>query len=199
VSETFGIEPSKTLNQSEALAHGTTIYGAKDAGLFYYDYSVININLIDICACWNYSGNGNFFGENDAQYKHKQIIFSANCKVPSENLLTFGNEGPVEMYIYNAQPTSRKTIGYVRFQTPNKIRFILDSSKVVTAILENPPFDFYRFYDKKEEKWIELKVKEQELLRHEERLRRIYELKNDYEAKIYALKNKMSEYKEIMN
>lgn len=63
INETFGIEPSKTLNQSEALAHGTAIYGAKDIGLLYYDYSVNNINLVSINACWNFSQDHNFYGE----------------------------------------------------------------------------------------------------------------------------------------
>ena len=45
------------------MVHGATIFGAKDAGLFFYDYSVININLLDISACWHYSGNSNFLGE----------------------------------------------------------------------------------------------------------------------------------------
>lgn len=63
VNEIFGMEPSKTLNQSEALAHGTAIYGAKDIGLLYYDYSVNNINLVSINACWNFSQNHNFYGE----------------------------------------------------------------------------------------------------------------------------------------
>ena len=62
IYETFGIEPSKTLNQSEALAHGTAIYGAKDSGLLYYEYSVNNINLVSINACWNYSQDHNFYG-----------------------------------------------------------------------------------------------------------------------------------------
>jgi hypothetical protein len=44
------------------MAHGTAIYGARDAGLFYYDYSVININLVEVMACWNYSANGVFLG-----------------------------------------------------------------------------------------------------------------------------------------
>ena len=45
------------------MAHGTAIFGAKDAGLFFYDYNVININLVEIIACWHYSGNGVFLGE----------------------------------------------------------------------------------------------------------------------------------------
>jgi hypothetical protein len=44
------------------MAHGTAIYGARDAGLFYYDYSVININLVEVMACWNCSANGVFLG-----------------------------------------------------------------------------------------------------------------------------------------
>lgn len=45
------------------MAHGTAVFGAKDAGLFYYDYSVVNVNLVEVMACWNYSGSGNFLGE----------------------------------------------------------------------------------------------------------------------------------------
>lgn len=55
---------------------------------------------------------------------------------------------------------------------------MLDSNKIITAKLDHPPFDVYKFHERKEEKWIELKVKEQELLKHEERLRHIYEMKN---------------------
>lgn len=100
VSEVFGIDPSKTLNQSEAMVHGATIFGAKDAGLFFYDYSVIDVNLAEILACWHYSGSGHFLGEVEGEYKYKQVLFGCNSKLPGENVVSFGNEGPVEMYVY---------------------------------------------------------------------------------------------------
>lgn len=103
------------------------------------------------------------------------------------------------MYIYYGHRISRKTIGYLRFQTPNKIRFFLDSNKIVTAKLDISNFETQKFYDKKEDKWFELKLKQQELIRHEERLKKIHELKNEYEAKIYATKNKISEYQQVMS
>ena len=54
------------------------------------------------------------------------------------------------MYIYYGQETSRKTIGYIRFKTPNKIKFVLDSSKIVHVSPSVSTFDVCKFYDKKE-------------------------------------------------
>jgi hypothetical protein len=40
------------------------------------------------------------------------------------------------MFIYYGQSTTRKTIGYVRFSTPNKIRFSIDFDKIIRADVE---------------------------------------------------------------
>lgn len=37
--------------------------------------------------------------------------------------MSFRNEGPVEVYIFYGQVASTKTIGYLRFNTPNKLQF----------------------------------------------------------------------------
>lgn len=71
-------------------------------------------------------------------------------------MLSFGNEGPVEMYVYYEHNISRKSIAYVRFNTPNRIRFTLDSSKIVSAKLDIGSFAVCKFYERKEERWGEL-------------------------------------------
>ena len=58
------------------------------------------------------------------------------------------------MFIYYGQSTSRKSIGYVRFSTPNKIRFSIDSDKILQANVELGDFEVYKFSDKKEKKWL---------------------------------------------
>jgi hypothetical protein len=70
------------------------------------------------------------------------------------------------MYICYGQNTTRKSIAYVRFNTPNKIRFTLDPSKIVGAKLDYGSFTVCKFYDKREEKWAELKHREIELVQH---------------------------------
>ena len=52
-------------------------------------------------------------------------------------MLPFEKQGPVELYIYYGQATSTKSIGYLRFNTPNRLKFILDSSKIVSVELES--------------------------------------------------------------
>jgi UDP-N-acetylglucosamine transferase subunit ALG13 len=81
------------------------------------------------------------------------VVFGCNCKIPGENVLTFANEGPIEMYIYYGQNISRKSIGYIRFNTPNKIRFTIDNSKIVSAHLDSGAFLVGKFYELKEERW----------------------------------------------
>lgn len=63
IKETFGIDPSRTLNLSEATARGATIYGAVTSNLIPLAYSLNNFNLVDICICWNSTTyNDIFFG-----------------------------------------------------------------------------------------------------------------------------------------
>jgi hypothetical protein len=128
---------------------------------------VININLVEVVACWHYSGNGRFLGEVEGEYKYRQVLFGCNCKLPGENVLSFGNEGPVEMFVCYGQSTSRKAIAYVRFNTPNKVRFSLDGNKIVGAKLESGAFTVCKFYEKREEQWSYLRAREEELVQHE--------------------------------
>lgn len=77
IRETFGTDPSRTLNQSESVARGAAIYGAVASKLLRMDYLLPNCNLIDICACWNPTGR-DFFGENETQYKKREVVFRSN-------------------------------------------------------------------------------------------------------------------------
>jgi hypothetical protein len=45
------------------MVHGATVYAVKDLNILGYDYNVPNINLIDINACWNFSKDLNYHGE----------------------------------------------------------------------------------------------------------------------------------------
>jgi hypothetical protein len=69
--------------------------------------------------------------------------------VPAHNLISFGNEGAIEMYIYYGQNVSTKSIGYLRFQTPNRVKFTLDANKIVAVQLDNSQPDILKLYDKK--------------------------------------------------
>ena len=131
------------------MASGATIYGSIDSQSLSFDYTIQNMNLTDICVGWNNSGNKKFFGEDDLQYSKKKLIFAGNSAVPDQSLMSFGNEGPIEMYIYYGQNVSTKSIGYLRFQTPNRIKFTLDSNKIVDVQLENSQPDILKLYDKK--------------------------------------------------
>lgn len=53
--------------------------------------------------------------------------------------------------------------------------------------------------DKKEAKWADIKRWQDDIRVVEERVKLIYELKNEYEAKFYELKNKIGDYKEFMS
>jgi hypothetical protein len=44
------------------MAHGATTYGSIDSQILPFDYIIQNMNLTDICVCWNNSGNRVFFG-----------------------------------------------------------------------------------------------------------------------------------------
>jgi hypothetical protein len=84
------------------------------------------------------------------------VIFRANSYAPQEYVLPIGNEGPIELYIYYGQAASTKSIGYLRFNSPNRVRFILDSSKIVDAYLESGTFAVKKMQDKKETRWKDL-------------------------------------------
>ena len=45
------------------MAHGASVYAVKDLNILGYDYNVPDINLIDIFACWNFSKDLNYYGE----------------------------------------------------------------------------------------------------------------------------------------
>ena len=77
------------------MAHGATTYGSIDSQILSFDYTIQNMNLTDICVCWNNSGNKIFFGEDDLQYTKKKLIFAGNSPVPDQNVMSFGNEGPL--------------------------------------------------------------------------------------------------------
>lgn len=65
VQEVFKMEPSRSLNQSEAMARGASVFGAISNKLWPLYYDLKDMNLVDICVCWNAIGlNNNFFGEN---------------------------------------------------------------------------------------------------------------------------------------
>jgi hypothetical protein len=79
------------MNQSETMARGAAIYGSLSAKLITLDYNISDMNLVDICACWNPTGyREQFFGENETQYTKKQVLFKANGRAPDENVLSFG-------------------------------------------------------------------------------------------------------------
>ena len=79
------------------MARGAAIYGAIASKAISSEYRLPNYNLIDICICWNKTGNNEFFGENEAQYnkKNKMTIFKANSSAPCEYFFPIGNEGPI--------------------------------------------------------------------------------------------------------
>ena len=67
------------------------------------------------------------------------------------------------MYIYYGQLTSTKSIGYLRFNSPNRVKFILDSSKIVSVELERGQFTACKMQDKKESKWKDITKWEDDL------------------------------------
>ena len=85
------MEASRTLNLSESVARGAAVYGAFHSKLLPLQYNFPNYNLIDICICWNQTSRNDFYGENEVQYKNKEIIFRANSYAPSEYVLPIGN------------------------------------------------------------------------------------------------------------
>ena len=113
------------------------------------------------------------------------MIFKCIGVVPDENVLSFNDMGPVELYIYYGHVVSTRTIGYVRFNSPNRVKFILDKNKIVNVKLDCGEFLVCKMQDKKEAKWSELRKWESELQLNEERIIKIQLLKNEYEAKFY--------------
>jgi molecular chaperone DnaK (HSP70) len=174
IRETFGMDPLRTLNLSESVARGAAVYGALQAQLLPLEYVIPNYNLIDVCVSWNLVRHDDYFGENEQQYKERQIIFSANSSAPGQYLMPFDFPGPLEVYIYYGQASSTKSIGYMRFRGPNRVRFLLDASKVVSVELEKGSFSVCRLQDKKETKWADIARWEDELRVVEERIRVIY-------------------------
>lgn len=73
------------------MVHGATVYAVKDLNILGHDYNVPNINLTDIYACWNFSKDLNYYGEDQTKYKHKEKIFAANAYCPNEHNITFAN------------------------------------------------------------------------------------------------------------
>lgn len=74
----FGLEPSRSLNQSEAIATGCTILGATERKVLNLQYSYDAISTRDIVVRWG-------------QQRHP--LFSARSKIPAETSLNIGNEG----------------------------------------------------------------------------------------------------------
>ena len=72
------------------MARGAAVFGAVSDKLWPLIYDLNDMNLVDICVCWNFTGfNNNFFGENEKQYDKRQVIFKANGPVPDQNVLSF--------------------------------------------------------------------------------------------------------------
>lgn len=84
VSNIFGMEPSRTLNSSEAIARGTSIYAALDKKLIKpMDYNIAYTNLVNIGVAWNsIKEGGSIFGEEQSSYSKKQPLFTAGTNVP---------------------------------------------------------------------------------------------------------------------
>lgn len=76
----FGLEPSRGLNQSEAIATGCSIFGAIEKKVININYRYDAISTQVIGVKWG---------------KERQQIISANSKIGFENHVNVGNEGLV--------------------------------------------------------------------------------------------------------
>jgi len=62
VNEIFGLESSRTLNSSEAMARGASIYGAMDTGFVTVPYEISTENFAAVSVVWNSVKNDNYLG-----------------------------------------------------------------------------------------------------------------------------------------
>jgi molecular chaperone DnaK (HSP70) len=76
----FGVEPSRSLNQSEAIATGSTILGAVERKVLNLQYTYDAISTKEIAIRWG---------------KQRHCIFNARTKAPSETTLNIGKEGTI--------------------------------------------------------------------------------------------------------
>ena len=164
-SNIFGIEPSRTLNQSESIAIGATIFGSQEYKLINMAYSFGSPSGWQITAKWN---------------NHHKELFMKNTRVPSQEKIDFGKEGTVDLSIYCKQSLVEKEIARFRFKTPNQIRVTLDQEKILSAQATLSPFDIYELHHKSEEKWNAIRAREEEMQKLDSRMSTIYEMKNDY-------------------
>ncbi len=105
------MEPSRTLNQSEAIALGSTVLGCVERKILNLPYNFNAVSTRRIGLKWN---------------KIKKEIFMPQTTVPYTQSLNFGNEGTVDAAIFLEYSLSEKEIGKIRFKTPNKLDFTLD-------------------------------------------------------------------------
>ena len=81
----FGMEPSRGLNQSEAIATGSTILGATERKVLNLQYSYDTISTKEIAIRWG---------------KQRPSLFCPKQRVPAETALNIGNEGTITATIF---------------------------------------------------------------------------------------------------
>jgi molecular chaperone DnaK (HSP70) len=177
----FGLEPSRTLNQSESVALGCAIFGALEHKLLNMSYFLEPIAARPLSARWGQD--------------RKRELFLCSTRLPSTQILNFGNEGTVDLWVFSdAQSLTAKAVARVRFRTPNKVSFTLDSNKVLTVQAQEG-LELCDLGHKEEAVWERIRAREEEMRKIDSCMSRIYELKNEYESRYYWCKNKFEEVK----
>lgn len=70
---------------------------------------------------------------------------------------------------------------------------MLDDNRILSVKLALHNFELCELHNKPEEKWKSIQEREQQMLKVDLRMNMIYEIKNDYESKLYWCRSKYEE------
>lgn len=99
------------------------------------------------------------------------------------------------MVVFAEEGMCEKELGRVKVKTPAKVVFSLDQDKILSVKgTQNMIADLHI---KPEAKWRVMQERETEMQRADSRMGLIYEMKNDYESKLYWCRSKYEELRSI--
>ena len=124
-NQIFGIELSRTLNQSESVAIGATVFGAIEHKLINVPYSMDITAGKVIYAKWG---------------DQKRDLFLQQTRLPYKQTLNFAYEGPIDMSIRFNHGHAETEMARLKFATPNQITLTLDLNKILSAEASVTPF-----------------------------------------------------------
>ena len=117
LKETFGVEPSRTLNSSESVARGCALMAAIKSPLFRVaDYTLNERVFYGVKFSWNFVEGDKYLGLDSSVYPEKQrkMIYDLGAKVPTSKTVKFSRKEAIEILIeYEPQINGfNKHIGY---------------------------------------------------------------------------------------